>query len=1261
MASPVFHPPRAASLFAALALSLFCGLPHAALHPLFKAAAGGSTPDTLEVFVMYVEFGGTAPETDLNDEAGTTGHGLFGTDKDTSYTLDPNGVKIRSSRDYLEKHFEFARNYFDKVSGGRLVIVDSLFPKPDVNGLITPLRLSKRMKVYNPAIEDKSAKQKIAEFEAQHAQALMTFVCETATMFDSASSGKNPFKAVFTTGGMHPSPHRYRAFMIFHAGHSRLIDGGTLGFAGANTPNDFTDFFINKPDFAIMDSSTETFLPGGKPSAYRADSLGVLVNSKQDTITEFMMLSEAASQDKANWGINGILVNQLSRQMGMPDLFDVVKGIPQLGYFDVMDFAGYNTLNGFMPVFPSAWTRAFMGWDTPVEASRGSGPYTEMTLNAADQPGTARTRTVKVPLNEREYLLVENRQRAARDSLVTIYYSKLSGPTESTFGLKESVSIPYAFLDSIFLDSLACTSGPLCGSNKKKPNTLKPRGIITGASHYDIGLPGNGLLVWHVNDWSLDAFLKYDLVNAYLGDTNTHQYKGLELVEADGIPSIGKQFTDPLGQPAFDYGTAQDMFPHVFRRRVNPPKDTAWRAAPETLSVIGSYGFANTNSWNDGRTHIKLQALLSPQPLYARAVGGFTGDSVFTLRDSALTLRVWWPNDSSVARPAGSVWPVRTAPAGNPQAVNILHAANGKGPYVVSAADTGLLQTYAANGMLALAARDTVRGAARYDSASTILTSSNVRSRDTALVNSLIDTAGKPIGACVVRDSALAMLTSRSLQLIRPVADSLNGTSRSGGRVLASIPMRGAVGPMAWGGRVFAVDSGGMLRWYDLNADHADSVALPARAYHAMAGLRYGPGGDSQIVVAGAQGAAVRVDPVNHGAVDLKPKWGTPPSGGERFSVVTSDFDRDGEDDVFLLGSRGSGLLFHTGGDSAHAMGATFTGFPQQFQRSINLLQDSLGRAYKDTTGHVYATEDPSSPALADLNRDGHPDIVFSGTNAVYAVDWHGAWLTGWPFLPQEHQSVGLTYANRRYPQTVINSTPLVLSLRGSPAVLLGSPDGLIYAVDNTGKRLGYSSYTADQKSATGVLMTDLADWPLSAGGLSLDTTVSPYMNLTLAQLDSTGTGDLELLAQTASGGLNVWSVRGSQSLPGRNWLMPGGDPGRAFHLDAATLGAPLSDGVTDVIQEFHLFPSPVRDGRATVHLKIGSAAVKARVRIFSLVGHPVVDASFADLASGLQPFSDAYKLDLSRLGPDVYSVLCEVWFADGKKALKWERVGVVR
>ncbi|HEX2613720.1 MAG TPA: hypothetical protein VHO02_09010, partial [Fibrobacteria bacterium] len=77
-----------------LAVGLLAAPAHAApaktsSRPFFAKAAAGGAPDTLDVFVLYIEF---KAETDADDEAGTTGHGIFGSDKDiTSYKLDPNG------------------------------------------------------------------------------------------------------------------------------------------------------------------------------------------------------------------------------------------------------------------------------------------------------------------------------------------------------------------------------------------------------------------------------------------------------------------------------------------------------------------------------------------------------------------------------------------------------------------------------------------------------------------------------------------------------------------------------------------------------------------------------------------------------------------------------------------------------------------------------------------------------------------------------------------------------------------------------------------------------------------------------------------------------------------------------------------------------------------------------------------------------------------------------------------------------------------
>ena len=102
---------------AACSLAYTSGTP---LHkPLFKTspfafAPRAGTPDTLEVYCLYVEFknetadGGT-------DDAVTTGLGTFGSagtsktdpEKDNKYTLDPNG-NLRLYRWYLDSHREWA-------------------------------------------------------------------------------------------------------------------------------------------------------------------------------------------------------------------------------------------------------------------------------------------------------------------------------------------------------------------------------------------------------------------------------------------------------------------------------------------------------------------------------------------------------------------------------------------------------------------------------------------------------------------------------------------------------------------------------------------------------------------------------------------------------------------------------------------------------------------------------------------------------------------------------------------------------------------------------------------------------------------------------------------------------------------------------------------------------------------------------------------------------------------------------------------------
>jgi hypothetical protein len=215
----------------------------------------------------------------------------------------------------------------------------------------------------------------------------------------------------------------------------------------------------------------------------------------------------------------------------------------------------------------------------------------------------------------------------------------------------------------------------------------------------------------------------------------------------------------------------------------------------------------------------------------------------------------------------------------------------------------------------------------------------------------------------------------------------------------------------------------------------------------------------------------------------------------------------------------------------------------------------------------------------------------------------------------------------------------------------------LIYAVDSNGRAVRYSSLLANPEATngSGTLMSNQADWPLSVGGLNLDSNRVPFVHIALARLD-TGTGDLSLIAQTATGSLSVWDLGFSRdALAG--WLQPGGDAGRSQRLDLSKLALPAAEIDRETIDEFHLYPSPLRGGIAKMHLKIGAPATSVRLRVYDLSGRAIKDQTWALNAQGLQPVRE---FDLRDLGPDVYSVLCEVAFSGGKKT-KWQRLGVVK
>jgi hypothetical protein len=438
----------------------------------------GQLLDSLHIKLIRIDF-----KADQNPL--TTGTGKFDSDSNL-YALDPSGS--RNTIKYWQQHLEFTKNYLSAASKGNLKLGWEIWPQEDGKAYT----LSNEIIHYNRTQKREDEKQ--AAFDSTRVLKYLEFVQDAIWLVDSANAD------IFQT-------QSNTFYLILHAGSSRLIDGGSLGTQNVDTPGDFFD--------ALVDKSSFNALSKHKDSARHKDSLGI--NTRNTLLEQVGVMAEHQSQDQLNWGSNGILLHILAQAIGLPLSYNIEQGSPMQGQFDLLDYAGAQTGKGFLPVLPAAWHRLYLGWDSLVVASPDSLGQNSYRLN----PLSDSSYVLKIPINNQEYLLLENRSRIPlNDSVLTL---KTFGNIQQTFPID---SLALALSDSIC--KLSC-----------QKNTQQLKGVLESLSSYDMGLPGSGILVWHINEWAQDSVLGGSPINPWRTITTRHHYPVMSLVEADGLSSLG--------------------------------------------------------------------------------------------------------------------------------------------------------------------------------------------------------------------------------------------------------------------------------------------------------------------------------------------------------------------------------------------------------------------------------------------------------------------------------------------------------------------------------------------------------------------------------------------------------------------------------------------------------------------------------------------------------------------------------------------------
>jgi len=604
-----------------------------------------SKPDTVNIVAIRIEF---AEDTSLQ----TTGSGLFGIrlggdkeetkyyNSDTVYKFDA----LPHDSLYFARQLDAVAEYYRRVSKGNLTLTHSIFPSGSSQ---TGYSVDSTMPAYSPG--GKKRKESWDEYYERKTIGLITFVRD-AIIAASKKPDTSPFANLHYQSSdktiRNSSGHK-TVFLIFHAGSSYLTDGGEQGSMGQDTPSDMIDAFITPELFTYFKDTL------------KLDKSGVQVTGRdgQFLVDELMMCSETSNQDGLNWGIQGIIVNQIARQLGIPDLFSTSSGISGIGAFCIMDFAGYSAGKGFIPPYPSAWVRAFMGWDEVKAVPAGKkGTYAVKALTSVIDRDTAApvpeadTTILLVPINDHEYYLIENRQRNLSGNRSRFNYD--------TVGTDDSVVISgYPYVANLE-NNVAASSG------KSRSN------VILRVVNNDIGIPASGLLVWHIDEKIIKNRLAYNQVNS------DSSYRGVSLVEADGITDLGIMFRDLFYQAAFDYGGSEDVFPHTTRIEDN---DTVI-----SVDSFGPYSFPSTRANDGGHSYLDISfapSLKNPG-IERSALGKNDGYHYITnISDSVFSVSVEWNY-------LAAGWPKRAVPGSfyDPLLADIDPSSPGKELFLVDTA-----------------------------------------------------------------------------------------------------------------------------------------------------------------------------------------------------------------------------------------------------------------------------------------------------------------------------------------------------------------------------------------------------------------------------------------------------------------------------------------------------------------------------------------------------------------------------------------------
>ena len=751
---------------------------------------------------------------------------------------------------------------------------------------------------------------------------------------------------------------QFDVIALFHSGSDFQTD------INGDSQRDFPTFQINLNDTA--------FVNGG--------AVG---------ITGGLVMPETESQDGYYAAINGTLAHEFGHTQGLFDLYDIETLLPGVGVWSNMD-SGYllgtnvtdaktgATVNasGILPVSLDPWSK-FLLWPNNIQYV-DPGRSLDTSLRATELSDT----TIFVPLGGEEFYLIENRETDLNQD------------------------------NTLFLDRDDST-GVLLGPGAADSTDL------LGNKEYDFLLPGQGVLVWHVDN----SVIYGRHIPADLGINSNPRRRGVKVMEADGIEDLG------IPTSPFLFGSPFD--PYFVGNHT--------RLGPETVP--------NSNTNDGGNSHTTIDVSSPPglvmnlsvrgdwrvdgwpvstgisqrgaKPTYGRL--GHDGlTEVVTAVDSlifAFTSRgepYYTTGDSSVvaALPAKIVGPVLFADSlfhRNPLAI---HDAA-----LVATAEDGGVHAFHAGARDAGASDPLFGWPPALDAGSPAVLATTAPALDPG--------AQVIVGAS---DGRVFVIVPSDSVTIAPRVDAIADTLRVGPTVVTS-PASGnlAVGRFtgAGGYQVAWALQNGWIRIVDAVSKAPGSLNVhfhvPSSNFQPFllgVDMDRRPDRDLELVVSDARQNVIHCFRLD--GTEL-PGWPVDVAGTLWGPIAAGDLDGDGYPEIFAMDKEGRVHRYNRNGVEP-------TGWPVS-------MTDRYGPEARGGEG---------SPLVADVTGDGRAEVIVGLDNGLLvALDKDARTISGWPLAIQGGAS----------------STPALLSLNdadlspdppGLPwthLVIGGDDDGALHAI----------------------------------------------------------------------------------------------------------------------------------------------------------------------------------------------------------------------